>query len=217
MIGIVGAGGHSRVIVDIFKRRNGQETFIQFSADPRKKGQTEVVLPDTIERLLSFQTSVNNWHIAIGDPFTRKQKQELLLAHHFDLITAMHDQSTCAEQSDIGVGSSIMAGAVVNPYAVIGRGCIINTLASVDHDCVIEDYVNLGPGCRLAGGVKIGELSDLGMGALVIPNKTIGRGCVIGAGSVVISDIPDYSVAVGVPARIIKQADWRTRITFGSL
>ncbi len=217
MIGIIGAGGHSRVIVDIFKRRNGLETFKHFSADPWLGGQPELVLSDTLERLLAFQSLVNYWHIAIGDPFIRRQKQELLLAHQFKLITAMHDQSTCAEQSDIGIGSSIMAGAVVNPYAIIGRGCIINTSASVDHDCVVEDYVNLGPGCRLAGGVKIGELSNLGIGALVIPNKTIGRGCVIGAGSVVISDIPDNSVAVGIPARIIKQADWGTRITASSL
>ena len=52
--------------------------------------------------------------------------------------------------------------------------------------------------------VVIGEDSDLGVGCVVLPGVTIGRGAVIGAGAVVNEDIPEYAVAAGVPARVLR-------------
>ena len=53
--------------------------------------------------------------------------------------------------------------------------------------------------------VTIGAGSWLGHGSIVLPGATVGRHCVIGAGSVVTGDIPDFSVAVGNPARVIRR------------
>ena len=55
--------------------------------------------------------------------------------------------------------------------------------------------------------VVIGDGSWLGHGAVVLPGVTIGKHVVIGANSVVTKDIPDFSVAVGSPARVIRQYD----------
>ena len=59
--------------------------------------------------------------------------------------------------------------------------------------------------------VTIGAGTFIGMHSIVLPNVNIGRGCVIGAGSVVSSDIPDYSMAAGSPARVISVFDPLTR------
>jgi acetyltransferase EpsM len=56
----------------------------------------------------------------------------------------------------------------------------------------------------LCGTVKVGEGTLIGARAIVIPGKKIGKWVTIGAGSVVVKDIPDYAVAVGNPARVIK-------------
>ena len=53
--------------------------------------------------------------------------------------------------------------------------------------------------------VRIGDGSWIGTGSAVLPGATIGKHCTIGANSVVTGDIPDYSVAVGAPARVIKR------------
>ncbi|REL33819.1 acyltransferase [Rhodohalobacter sp. SW132] len=53
-------------------------------------------------------------------------------------------------------------------------------------------------------GVKIKDGAHIGIGAIIMPGVTIGKGAVIGAGAVVTKDIPDYSVAVGMPAKVIK-------------
>lgn len=53
--------------------------------------------------------------------------------------------------------------------------------------------------------VTIGEDSDIGIGSIIMPGVTIGKGVQIGAGSVVTKDIPDYTVAFGVPAQVVRQ------------
>lgn len=52
--------------------------------------------------------------------------------------------------------------------------------------------------------VKIGDNTFVGAGAIILPKTTIGNFCIIGAGAVVKGNIPDYSVVVGNPAKIIK-------------
>ncbi len=59
-----------------------------------------------------------------------------------------------------------------------------------------------------AGPVKIGKESWIGIGVSILPNVCIGKHCVIGANSTVTKDIPDYCVAVGSPARVIKKYDF---------
>lgn len=53
--------------------------------------------------------------------------------------------------------------------------------------------------------VSIGEGSYIGINAVIVGNVKIGKHCVIGANSVVTKDVPDYCVAVGSPARVIKK------------
>lgn len=54
------------------------------------------------------------------------------------------------------------------------------------------------------GNVVIENKAHIGIGAIIMPGVTIGEGAIIGAGSVVTKDIPPYTVAVGIPARVIK-------------
>jgi len=56
----------------------------------------------------------------------------------------------------------------------------------------------------LAGNVEVGEGTHVGIGASVIQGVKIGKWATIGAGAVVIKDVPDFAVVVGSPARIIK-------------
>ena len=51
----------------------------------------------------------------------------------------------------------------------------------------------------------IGDDSWIGGGVVILPGVTIGRGCTVGAMSVVTKDIPDFSVAIGQPAKVVKK------------
>jgi acetyltransferase-like isoleucine patch superfamily enzyme len=62
---------------------------------------------------------------------------------------------------------------------------------------ILHSKINFEP-------VIIEDDADIGVGAIILPGVKIGKGSQIGAGAVVNTDIPDYSVAVGVPAKVIK-------------
>lgn len=212
-IRVIGTGGHAKVVLDLLKKieldqhcafiskSNQRDISPLFHAYPFYSEEK-----DTIKSLLSEKAF---WHVAIGEPTVRKDKMHLLEQERQAFITLLHPQSICATQLNIGCGSLILAGAIINLDAHIGKGCILNTAATVDHDCLIEDFVNIGPGVHLAGGVHVGSCTSIGTGAAVTPNITIGSHCVIGAGAVVVSDIPDCSLAIGVPAKVIKRHNIR--------
>ena len=136
--------------------------------------------------------------------------QELLAAAGCGILTVVHPSATVAGNAGIGPGSQILAGAVVGADASLGAAVILNTRASADHECRLEDGVHLAPAATLCGGVRVGRLTLIGAGAVVLPRIRIGAGVVVGAGSVVTRDLPDNVIAFGNPARIV-----RARLTPG--
>ena len=104
----------------------------------------------------------------------------------------------------IDEGSVIMANATINSSVQIGKHCIINTGAIVEHDDFLENYVHISPNAALAGNVKVGKRTHIGIGANVKNNINIVSDVIIGAGAVVIRDIKEKGVYVGIPARRVK-------------
>lgn len=140
--------------------------------------------------------------VAIGDNALRRAVTERLLARGERLTTAIHPSAVVAASASIAEGAVVSAGAIVMPRAVVGRGVILNTKSSIDHDCAIGAYAHVAPGATLGGNVRVGEETLIGTGVSVVAGRTIGSRSVIGAGAVVVRDIPDDVVAFGVPARI---------------
>ncbi len=88
----------------------------------------------------------------------------------------------------------------------IGRGVQIAPYCAFypyDHG-LDPDYLIGKQPIRSKGDIAIGDDAWLGVGVCVLDGARIGKGTVIGAGSVVTGDIPDYSIAIGVPARVVK-------------
>lgn len=103
----------------------------------------------------------------------------------------------------------------------IGSKCFFHSAGGLE----IGSNVGIGPGVKIItsshildepdkpilhsplnfAAVYIGDNSDIGVGAIIMPGVRIGQGVQIGAGSVVISDIEDFAVAAGIPARMIKK------------
>ncbi len=121
------------------------------------------------------------------------------LGHSF--LTLIHPDASVAAETEIGEGTLIFAGAVVQPGTRIGRNCILNTRCSVDHDCVIGDHTHIAPGATLSGAVTTGGNCHIGVGATILQGIGIGRGALVGAGSVVVRPVAAGTSVYGVPAR----------------
>lgn len=104
----------------------------------------------------------------------------------------------------IGEGTIICAHTIITVNISIGSHVIINLDCTVGHDSTIHDFVTLYPSVNVSGITNIGHAVELGTGMQIIQGKTIGDYSIIGAGAVVIKDIPAKCTAVGNPAKPIK-------------
>lgn len=111
------------------------------------------------------------------------------------------------EMVTIGTGNYIQENVVLQAGVVLGDNVNIQMGALVGHDTTIGDSVLIAPGCSIPGNVIIEDGILVGAGVTMIPRITIGRWSIIGAGSVVIRDVPPYSVVVGNPGKVIRNTD----------
>lgn len=104
----------------------------------------------------------------------------------------------------VGEGTIICAHSIITVNIEIGSHVIINLDCTVGHDAVLQDFVTLYPSVNVSGITNIGYCSELGTGMQIIQGKTVGNYAIVGAGAVVVKDIPDKCTAVGSPAKPIK-------------
>lgn len=141
--------------------------------------------------------------VATGNNTLREQKFLLLASMDITIASIIHPTAVISPTAAISEGCTVLAYTVVNTNASVGRGCIINTGAVIEHDCVIGDFNNISPNTAIAGHTKTGRKCFLGIGSTVINGVTVGENVVIGAGAVVIRDVPGDVTVAGVPAKII--------------
>lgn len=101
--------------------------------------------------------------------------------------------------------SQIFSNATLHFGVQVGDCCVINTSATVDHECLIGNGVHIMGSVAIAGRVIVGDYATIGTNATILPEITIGTGAFIGAGAVVIEDVPDFTVVAGVPAKPLRQ------------
>ncbi|WP_424767277.1 acetyltransferase [Paenibacillus sp. sgz302251] len=204
---VYGAGGHAKAVIDTLEK-DARYSIIGLLDDYKPAGSHyygyEILGDETW--LAAHKAKVSGGIVAVGDNWKRSQITASIRAIYpeFRFVTAIHPSASLARGADIGAGTVIMAGAVVNSDAAIGEHCVLYTHASVDHDCSVGSYVTFAPKAATGGNVKIDDYSVISMGAAVIHGITIGEHTVIGAGSTVLSHIPSYAIAYGTPTKVIR-------------
>ena len=94
--------------------------------------------------------------------------------------------------------------SIISACSKIGFGVTVKRGCNVGHHAELDDFVTLNPGVVLSGKVRIGARSMIGSGAVIKDGVTIGENTLVGAGSVVLRDLPDNVVAFGNPCKVQK-------------
>jgi sugar O-acyltransferase (sialic acid O-acetyltransferase NeuD family) len=195
---VIGAGGHAKVVIST-ARAAGFEVRFAFDDDPQKIGGN--LLGVSVAGPIAESASAGLPAVlALGANQLRRD-----WAGQLDLewATIVHPHAVVADGAVLAAGVVAFAGAVLQVDAVVHSHAIINTGATVDHDCVIGGYAHIAPGAHLAGEVRVGEGALVGIGATVAPGCSVGAWSVLGAGGVAVTDLPDHTTAVGIPARVL--------------
>lgn len=204
---IIGAGGLGRevawLVADI-NRQKPEWDFIGF-VDDGVQGETVEGYPILGPVDHFFNMSADTWVVvAIADSRSRMEFVRQLQGQGRKLATLIHPSVSMSDYVSIGAGSIICSGAVITTNVTLGQAAIVNPGCFIGHDTELGDFVSLMPAANLAGEVRVGEGCYFGLNSCVINRTAIGEWSVIGAGATVVKDIPPYSLAVGVPARVIK-------------
>ena len=198
---IIGCGGHSKMATEIALDM-GLNKINYFDST-----EIEKILISNLKTKEINEKYNDYFFVAIGDNYTREQVFEKFLIQHPNAkpINLIHKSSNISPESRIGVGTIIMPLSAINISSKIGKGVIINTSSSVDHDNKIKNFSSIAPGVHLGGNVTIGSRTAISIGATIKHKVTIGNDVLVGAASLVLSDISDNLVVYGAPARKIKK------------
>jgi sugar O-acyltransferase (sialic acid O-acetyltransferase NeuD family) len=201
-ITVIGAGGHAKVVIALCKAAGVAVDRVVDDDLDRDGGELcgVPVCAPVAEHLPRGGRAV----IAVGNNEARLRIAATYDAVVGEWVRLVHPKAFVDASVTLGKGSVVFAGAVVQVDAVVGDHVIVNTAASVDHDAIIGDGAHIGPGVHLAGNVTVGRGAFLGTGTAVIPGRIIGADSTVGAGGVVVTDIAEGVIAVGVPARVTK-------------
>ncbi len=200
-LALLGASGHGKVVADMAQLLGWQSVQFFDDAWPSFASNCHWPVAGDTTTLLAHLQEFDGVLVSIGHCATRWQKQRTLQAAGAQLVSLVHPRACVSSLATLGVGSVVMAGAVVNVDAVVGEACIINTGASVDHDCKLGHAVHICPGAHLSGDVAVGVCSWIGVGVAVRQGVRIGAEVMVGAGAVVVKDVSDGHTLVGNPAR----------------
>jgi len=194
-IAVIGAGGHAKVVASIIHAMG--KSILAFYDDNPKKIGTSIFGIRVKDKKELVENSDQDAIIAIGNNQVRKKICNEL---NLNWVSVIHPFSFVHPEVEIGAGTVVCAGSIIQPGAKIGSHVIINTKSSVDHDTIVGDYSHISV-AHLAGGASIDEGVFLALHSVVLPFVHIGSWSIVGAGAVVTKNVDPGLTVIGVPAR----------------
>lgn len=143
----------------------------------------------------------------IGSPGNFWKKPDIIAGTGVALdrfATIIHPAASVSTFAAIGPGTVLLQNVTVNARARLGAHVMVLPGAVISHDDDIGDYTCIASSATVAGGVKIGEGCYLGSNCSINVGVKLGRHTLVGMGAVVLKDMPERSVLVGNPARVLR-------------
>ncbi len=209
-IAIVGAGGFGREIKMLINQINYNKPLFDLIGfyDDNMKAESNIdgyPILGKINDLNSIDFDLNI-AIAIGDPQIKKEIVNKINNEKIYFPNLIHPKACFGdvEFNSLGKGCIITNGVIMTTNIKIGNFVTINLGCTIGHDVIIGNYSSFMPFVNISGEVQMKELVYVGTSATIINQIKIGQKSTIGAGAVIIRDVPDGATVVGNPGKVIK-------------
>jgi sugar O-acyltransferase (sialic acid O-acetyltransferase NeuD family) len=211
---ILGTGGNSIDILDTVNERNAHSKIPQYECvgfldDDQQQWGKEIWGVHVLGPLESAPQYPDAYFVnGIGSERNFWKKAALISKTRVPLDrfeTIVHPTASVSHMATLGKGVVVLQHATIANQARIGHHVIILPNSVISHDVVIGDYTCITGGVCISGLVSIGRDCYLGTSSSIIGGATIGNGCLIGMGAVIRHDVPEKSVMVGNPAKLLRK------------
>jgi len=210
-LGIYGAGGLGREILVLAQQINNLEDkwdkiiFIEDNPHADTLMEKQIIAYDDISNYYSARDI--EFIIAVGEPHGRHILRDKVKKGGFQLTTLIHPSVFIPDDTKLGEGVIIGYNCFISCNIVIGDGVLIQQFVNIGHDSIIGNDSVISAYVCVAGACCIGESTYIGMHVPIREKIKIGSQTIIGMGAVVVNDISDLVIAIGNPARVVKNND----------
>jgi sugar O-acyltransferase (sialic acid O-acetyltransferase NeuD family) len=167
-----------------------------------------VCAPPTVEHLDDFVPRAGERYL-LGPTTPTRAALAHKLKERFGLrfCTLVHPRAYVSPLTTLGEGVFVGPGSVIGAGARLAEHVFVNRGVSIGHDTHIGAFSRVQPGSNVGGLSRIGHSVTIGIGSTLIERLVVGDHAFIGAGAVVIGDVPAKTLMVGVPAKVKKSLD----------
>lgn len=206
---IIGAGTYGTVYAEYLSDTHKYKIIGFLDDDLTKLGEfyngIEVIGTLSFLKKLSFDERNLNVFVPIGNNQTRKNIIEYARTLNLRTPGFIHPSANIHKSTQIGSTVYILPGSHLMPFVSIKDNVMISMGVNIAHHSCLDENCFVSQGSNIGASINIGCNTFIGIGSTIMTGvKKIGRDTIIGAGSVVIKDLPDNAVVVGNPGRIIK-------------
>ena len=184
---LIGAGGHARSCIDVIEQEGkfkiigivGLESELGLQVNGYEVIATDKDLSTLISKAQFALIALGQ----ISSPDARVSLYQQVSKAGFDLANVVSPTAYVSPSAQIGNGTIVMHGAIINAGVKVGSNCIINSRALLEHDTQVLDNCHISTGAILNGGVLVEEGCFIGSGTIVKEGVSIGERSVVGMGS----------------------------------
>lgn len=205
---IIGAGTYGEVYL-AYLQEAGIEIVGFLDDDPKYKGQAVRGIPvlGSINLLNTLKETdgIEAVYCPLGNNKLRVKFLTQARALGYETPNYIHPSVIISPSVTIGKGVYILLGTTIMPHTVINDFVMISMGVHLAHHNVLEEGVFLSTGCNFGASIHACKYAYCGISSTIMTGMhELGEDCLIGAGAVVIHDVPDRTVVAGVPAKVLK-------------
>ena len=182
---LIGGGGHCVSVIDVIENDNKFNILGILDSNIKEDNVLgyqilggDNLIPELVNENTYFLITVGQ----IKSYSSRKKIAKILIENKAKLATIISTLAYVSKHANVGEGSIIMNGAVVNAKSTIGKNCIINTKSNVEHGVSIGDFCHLSTCAVINGDSVIENGTFIGSNATISNNVSIKENSIISAG-----------------------------------
>ena len=205
---IIGAGTYGEVYLS-YLQQAGVDVVGFLDDDPKLVGvkvhDIPILGPISMLSTLKSEYDVEGVYCPLGNNKLRVEFLKRAKELGYETPNYIHPSVVISPHVTIGNGVYILLGTTIMPYAVINDYVMISMGVHLAHHSLLEEGVFLSTGCNFGASIHAKRYAYCGISSTIMTGiKSLGEDCLIGAGAVVIKDVPDNAVMAGVPAKVLR-------------